>query len=215
MNNSSNNGLDSKNNQPNEKSGVSVQGHIKIFDPTTKEVFVNKRNAIHYENFSIALANSISNQGDGTIAEMVFGNGGTRVDPTGIITYLTPNVVGSSAALYNQTYYKVVDSKKPSSLDPARNYMETRHIAGTAYTDILVSCLLDFGEPYDQAAFDNETSTEGAYVFDELGLRAYSAEGPNLGMLLTHVIFHPVQKSLNRLIQIDYTVRIQSLNLGV
>jgi len=25
------------------------------------------------------------------------------------------------------------------------------------------------------------------------------------------VIFHPVQKSLNRLIQIDYTVRVQSL----
>jgi hypothetical protein len=201
--------------QGKDQSGVHVEGHIKIYDPVSLEVFINKRNAIHYENFSIALAQSISNQGDGTIAEMVFGNGGTRVDPTGIITYLTPNVVGSSAALYNQTYYKVVDSKKPSSLDPARNFMETRHIAGTAYTDILVSCLLDFGEPYDQAAFDNETNSEGAYVFDELGLRAYSAEGQNLGMLLTHVIFHPVQKSLNRLIQIDYTVRIQSLNLGV
>jgi hypothetical protein len=25
------------------------------------------------------------------------------------------------------------------------------------------------------------------------------------------VIFHPVQKSLNRLIQVDYTVRIQTL----
>jgi hypothetical protein len=192
-----------------------IQGHIKIYDPVTKEVFINKRNAIHYENFSIALAQSIANQGEGTIAEMVFGNGGTRVDPTGIITYLTPNNTGNVAALYNQTYYKTVDSKQSYSLDPARNFMETRHIAGVAYTDVLVSCLLDFGEPSDQAAFDNSTNGDSAYVFDELGLKSFSTEGPNTGMLLTHVIFHPVQKSLNRLIQIDYTIRIQSLsNIG-
>lgn len=201
--------------KPNEAGSVSIQGHIKIYDPTTKEVFINKRNAIHYENFSIALAQSIANQGEGTIAEMVFGNGGTRVDPTGIITYLTPNNTGNVAALYNQTYYKTVDAKQSYSLDPARNFMETRHIAGVAYTDVLVSCLLDFGEPSDQAAFDNATNSEGAYVFDELGLKSFSTEGPNTGMLLTHVIFHPVQKSLNRLIQIDYTIRIQSLsNIG-
>lgn len=201
--------------KPNEAGSVSIQGHIKIYDPATKEVFINKRNAIHYENFSIALAQSIANQGEGTIAEMVFGNGGTRVDPTGIITYLTPNNTGNVAALYNQTYYKTVDAKQSYSLDPARNFMETRHIAGVAYTDVLVSCLLDFGEPNDQAAFDNATNSEGAYVFDELGLKSFSTEGPNTGMLLTHVIFHPVQKSLNRLIQIDYTIRIQSLsNIG-
>ena len=47
------------------------------------------------------------------------------------------------------------------------------------------------------------------YVFDELGLRSYSSSGT--GRLITHVIFHPVQKSLNRQIQIDYTVRIQTL----
>jgi hypothetical protein len=89
--------------------------------------------------------------------------------------------------------------------------MEDRHIIGTAYTDILVSCLLDFGEPNGQQAFDNATNTDGTFVFDELGLRSYSLDGPGAGALLTHVIFHPVQKSLNRLIQIDYTVRIQSL----
>lgn len=201
---------------PNEVSGISIQGHIKIFDPVSKEIFVDKRNAIHYENFSIAMAQSISNQGEGTIAEMCFGNGGSRVDPTGIITYLTPNATGSGAALYNQTYYKVVDAKKSYSLDPARNFMETRHIAGTAYTDVLVSCLLDFGEPSDQSAFDTAGTNEDTYVFDELGLRSYNPEAPNTGMLLTHVIFHPVQKSLNRMIQIDYTVRIQSLsNTGI
>ena len=197
--------------KPNEQGSVSVQGHIKIFDPKTQEVFVNKRNAIHYENFSLALARSLSNQGEGTIAEMVFGNGGTRVDETGVITYLTPNTVGTNASLYNETYAKVVDAKQSSSLDPARNFMEVRHVLGTAYSDILVSCLLDFGEPGDQEAFDNATNADGKYVFDELGLKAYSPEGPGLGDLLTHVIFHPVQKSLNRQIQIDYTIRIQTL----
>lgn len=199
---------------PNEHGGWSVQGHIKIFDPLTKEIFVDKRNAIHYENFSIALARSISNQGYGTISEMVFGNGGTRVDDTGIITYLTPNVVGVNASLYNQTYYKVIDARQVSDLDPARNYMEVRHVLGTAYADILVSCLLDFGEPAGQEAFDNSTNSEGEFVFDELGLRAYSPDGQGMGDLLTHVIFHPVQKSLNRMIQIDYTVRVQSLTIG-
>jgi hypothetical protein len=29
--------------KPNEAGAVSVEGHIKIFDPNTKEVFVNKR----------------------------------------------------------------------------------------------------------------------------------------------------------------------------
>jgi len=202
--------------KPNEQGKITVQGHIKIFDPQTKEVFIDKRNAIHYENFSLALARSLSNQGFGTIAEMTFGNGGTRIDETGIITYLTPNTVGTDAALYNQTYIKTIDPKSGDNLDPARNFMEVRHILGAPYSDILVSCLLDFGEPEGQAAFDNATNSNTSdYVFDELGLKSYSAEGPGMGDLLTHVIFHPVQKSLNRMIQIDYTVRIQSLSNGI
>ena len=202
------------NSQPNEQGNLHIQGHIKIFDPETKEVFVDKRNAIHYENFSIGLAQAMSNQGRGFIAEMCFGNGGSRIDPTGIITYLTPNTVGLNASLYNQKYYKVIDSSNVSNLDPSRNFMEVRHITGTAYADILVSCLLDFGEPAGQQAFDNSTNMNGDFVFDELGLRGYSTDGEGMGMLLTHVIFHPVQKSLNRLLQIDYTVRIQSLTNG-
>jgi hypothetical protein len=192
--------------------GVKLQGHIKIFDPETNEVYVNKRNAIHYENFSQTLVQSIGNQGFGWVFEMDFGNGGSRVDPTGIITYLTPNTVGANASLYNQTYYKIVDQQSASNLDPTRNFMEFRHVSGATYTDLLVSCLLDFGEPSGQQAFDTETNFNGNYVFDELGLRAYSPNGVGTGNLLTHVIFHPVQKSLNRLVQIDYTIRVQSLS---
>ena len=63
--------------------------------------------------------------------------------------------------------------------------------------------------PSTQSAFDTVTNSNSQYVFDELGLRSYNTDGTSL--LLTHVVFHPVLKSLNRLIQIDYTVRIQSL----
>jgi hypothetical protein len=192
-----------------DTNGVLVQGHIKIFDPESQQVYIDKRNAIHYENMSIALAESLSNAGAGFIYEMSFGNGGTSVDPTGIITYLTPNSTGTNASLYNQTYTKVVDDRSVNNTDPARNKLETRHVSGTNYTDIVVSCLLDYGEPNGQDAFDTASATDSPYVFDELGLRSYSAAGT--GRLITHVIFHPVQKSLNRLIQIDYTVRVQSL----
>ena len=191
-----------------DKNGVLVQGHIKIFDPKTDEIFIDKRNAIHYENMSIALAESLANAGQGFVYEMAFGNGGTSVDPTGIITY-NSNSTGTNASLYNQTYKKIVDDESVNNVDPNRNKIETRHVNGTNYTDILVSCLLDYGEPNGQEANDTATSTEGSYVFDELGLLSYSPTGQ--GRLLTHVVFHPVQKSLNRLIQIDYTVRVQSL----
>jgi len=89
--------------RPNESSGFHFEGHIKIFDPTTKEVFIDKRNAIHYENMSVAMVNSLSNQGRGTVYQMVFGSGGTTVDPTGLITYLTPNTIGVNSTLYKQT----------------------------------------------------------------------------------------------------------------
>jgi len=90
--------------------------------------------------------------------------------------------------------------------------MEVRHTAGNKYTDIVVTCTLDYGEPTGQAAFDNTTNFNGDYVFDELGLKSWEGtENGGTNKLLTHVVFHPVQKSLNRLIQIDYTLRIQSL----
>jgi hypothetical protein len=194
----------------NEMNGILLQGHIKIFDPETNDILVDKRNAIHYENMSISLAESIANGGQGWINEMAFGNGGTTVDPTGIITYLTPNSTGTNASLYNETFSKIVDDRSVSNPDPVRNKIETRHVSGTNYTDVFISCLLDYGEPSGQDAFDAATDNESLFVFDELGLKSYSSSGD--GRLLTHVIFHPVQKSLNRLIQIDYTVRIQSLS---
>lgn len=189
-----------------------ITGHVKIFDPITQEVLVDKFNAIHYENMSEALASSISNKGTGYIYEMHFGNGGTSIDgTTGVINYLPPISTGANADLYNKTYFKIVDDTSSANTDPTRNKIEVKHTVGLRYTDIFVTCLLDFGEPSGQNPFDNLSKTDSVYTFDELGLKSRTGANASDRKLLTHVVFHPVQKSLNRLIQIDYTVRIQTL----
>ena len=188
-----------------------ITGHVKIYDPASGEIFYDDHNAIHYENISVAMAQSLANRNLGYIYQMAFGNGGSSVDPTGVITYLPPNTTGQSASLYNQTYQKVVDDNSAADTDPENNNMTVLHTAGNVYTDILVTCLLDYGEPSGQQAFDNSTNFNGEYVFDELGLKTWNGSSEDL-RLITHVIFHPVQKSLNRQIQIDYTLRIQTLS---
>lgn len=193
---------------------LDIKGWIKITDVDSHQILVEKPNAIHYENFSEALARSISSgplnandveSANGFIKTMVFGNGGTDVSPTGVITYKTPNYVGSAATLYNATYNKVVNQNFANNDDTLNTNITVNHLVGKAYTDILVTCLLNYAEPAGQSAFDNTTDFNDTYVFDELGLQSAG------GKLLTHVIFHPVQKSLNRLIQIEYTIRIQTL----
>lgn len=192
-------------NRPDEQSGINIRGHIKIHDPESGEVFVDKPNAIHYENISEALAYCLADYTNNFILTMNFGNGGTSVDPTGVINYLPTNTNNQNAALYNETFTKIVDGSSAENLDPSNNKMEIRHIPGKIYTDIVVTCLLDYGEPAGQSSFDNAQNLDSDYVFDELGL--FSTRG----RMLTHVVFHPVQKALNRKIQIDYTVRIQAL----
>ena len=122
------------------------------------------------------------------------------------------------------TQYAIVyDSNSPTTtistaepLDPTNTnpipftVTFSEEVAGFAYTDIVITCLIDYGEPAGQQAFDNTANFDGTYVFDELGLKAWNGVVAT-GKLLTHVIFHPVQKSLNRLIQIDYTIRIQTI----
>jgi hypothetical protein len=188
-----------------DKNNSFIKGYVKIYDIETGEILLDKTNAIHYENMSEALSLSLANKGTGYIEKMAFGNGATAVDSTGVITYLPTNTFGQNASLYNKTYEKIVDNTSALNLDPSKNFIEVRHTPGVIYTDIYVSCLLNYTEPAGQSAFDNSATMSGTYVFDELGLLSES------GRLLTHVIFHPIQKSLNRLIQIDYTVRIQTL----
>jgi hypothetical protein len=195
-----------------ESNKIKITGHLKILDLNTKEVIISKPNAVNFENFAIALAQSISNRPYGWIQEMAFGNGGAIVSETGTITYNPSNVVGINAELYNETYFKVVDDLSPLNVDPTKNYIAVNHIDGTTYADVVTTCVLDLGEPAGQEAFDTATNVNSPYVFNELGLRSYAVDGiPGTGNLLTYVNFSPIQKSLNRQLEIVYTVRLQTV----
>jgi hypothetical protein len=187
-----------------DNANLKIEGHVIIKDPDSGEVFVNKRNAIHPENMSLAIASSLGITPDvagmgGFISEMVFGSGGVVVGPTGNIIYNTPNVANAYDTLFNETFLKQVSFQQ--SVDPANNIVVT-HAGTTAYSDIVITATLGYGEPATQSAIDSATNQTGNYVFDEIGLRSQT------GSLLTHLIFHPIQKSANRIIQVIYTVRI-------
>ena len=189
----------------NDTSLIGIEGHIKIWDPESGEVLVRRRNAINSENMSIAiaslLANEAGNTGTHSVATMRFGNGGTTIDGLGTVTYKATNTNSASGALYNQTFSQTVDEAVSGSAD---NGTEVAHTAPNTYSDVVITCTLDFAGVAGEDLTDTATNMNGTYVFDELAV--YSG---NNG-LLTHVIFHPVQKSANRKIQVIYTLRIRS-----
>lgn len=184
-----------------------IIGHCHIRDFDTSEVLMDKDNSINFENMSYALALSLANRPNGNLMRMAFGNGASSVSAVGGVTYLPPNVTGQDAQLYNQTYQKFVDDLSPLDTDPVDNFMRVNHTSGATFSDVVVTCLLDYNEPSGQAAFDDSVDTNGIYIFDEIGLLTYDPS-TTTGLLLSHVIFHPVQKSLNRRIEVIYTLRI-------
>lgn len=195
-----------------EQPRLFVKGHVLITDITDPEnvsIVVDKSNAIHPENMSQAIANALAANVDslgvslGAISEMRFGNGGTVVLSTGRVTYKTPRI-SSFGGLYSETYSKKINSNVNAGVESEYNNVSTVHIPGQVYTDIVCLCTLGLGEPSDQNV-SSTTDMEGNYVFDELGLYTDGTSG----IALSHIIFHPVEKSANRILQIKYTVRVQ------
>ena len=156
------------------------------------------------------IANALNNAQGAYIQYMAFGNGGTSVDTTGKVLYKTPRVseaFESGANLYSRTYYKTINTTS-NELD------KIDIIAGPSYTDIKMTCTLGYDEPADQDLFDSSTTNQGDYIFDEMAIFSYPTQPGdavpiNSSTMLTHVVFHPVQKSQNRIIEIIYTIRIQ------
>jgi hypothetical protein len=185
-----------------DNSMLGMDGHVLIRDIDTGEVLLNKHNAINFYNMSIALSSLLAKKEDDAlgafnIATLELGNGGTTIDGSGNVFYKTPNVATTNSTLYAQTYSKNV---VPAVADVQNKIDVTTH-AGQVYSDTVVTATLGYAEPAAQGAIDNDNGA-GSYVFDEMALQTAS------GKCLTHLIFHPIEKSANRQLEIIYTIRI-------
>ena len=198
-----------------------AEGHITIRDKATGEVFVDKANAIHFGNIAWAITNALAGEVTGHITYIVFGSGGTSVDSAGNIAYRSPNTSNlqdPAAQPYQPTFWKSFGSSGAT--------LET--VPGTAnFSDLKTTVTIAFGEPDNvapeilQDTIDRAATTNDTYVFDEIALYTGTSMGslgtlgagdsfeflPD-GRMLTHVIFHPVQKAANRELEIEYTIRV-------
>jgi hypothetical protein len=177
-----------------EKTFFSIDGHVLITDIDTGETLLNKHNAINFQNMSWTIVNLLKS-GTGVINTMAFGNGGTTIGNVGDVIYNAPNVSGDTATLYNETHIVT---------GPDITLQEQ---VGENYSDIVVTAILDYNDITTQLAIDNATGDTAGdrptdFIFDEIALKAET------GAYLTHLVFHPIQKSANRKIKVIYTLRI-------
>lgn len=216
-----------------------ILGHITIRDKSTGEVLVDKDNAIHVGNISTKLAEAFIGKPWAFITYMAFGNGGITVSEEGQITYREPNVSETkvpNAQLNSTIYVKEIinynsDNQSPSTLNTTTG-------GGVAnYEDITVVVTLEEDEPSTQRVYDdapvvgNLPGDASEFVFNEIALytglkgkiaaegatdvnKFVNAEWPedtveNRPTMVTHVIFHPIQKARNRAIEITYILRIE------
>lgn len=186
-----------------ERALASIDGHVMITDVDTGEVLLDKHNAINFINMAVSLASLLANKLDDEergyfITHMAFGNGGSIIDSTGSVQYRTPNVHTASGHLHNETYRKSV-----ANLDE-HNKIQVEKFQGQVFSDVVITSTLGFGEPDGQDAIDNSSTFESDFVFDEIGLVTETES------FLTHIVFHPIEKSANRKIQVVYTLRIRA-----
>lgn len=95
---------------------VSAIGHVFIEDADTKEVILDKHNAIHPRNMSRIISRALAREPNSYIRRMAFGNGASSVDIAGQVIISPPNDGrdGSwESRLYNETYSEIIDELDP------------------------------------------------------------------------------------------------------
>lgn len=201
-----------------------VLGHVLVKDDLGN-VLVNNTNAIHPGNMATAIARGLSNATNHQIWKLKLGNQGTYVDSSQQIVFRPPNTAGVTADLYNPTYYEVVDDADAGI--GVGNSVTFTNIPLSTSTRVIVTCVVAANEavnrPTDQAdtvtadggGLDgvSATATEGQFFFDELGLFTEGIGTPDIlnetdELMLSHLIFSPIEHTGNRELTIVYTLTI-------
>lgn len=180
---------------------LKIEGHVVINQYKSSEdlkagniekCVLDQHNAIHSENMSVAVANSLGGLGN-NIKYMWFGNGGCSINSLGQTIFYPSNVILQTANLYNPIYQVEIDGSD-------KNYFVVNHLNGNNFTDLTVNVVLDENEPINEQAVSG-TGDDGV-IFNEIGL---FDEQNNL---LTHLVFNNIEKTLTRVYTINYRLRI-------
>ncbi len=196
---------------------TTVAGHVQIIDKATGEVLVDKSNAIHPKNMATAIARGLSNAANFQIFKLKLGNRGTYIDGTQQIVFNPPIPSGDAADLYNPTYVEVVDDSDTGV--GVGNSVTFTNIPASTNTRVIVTCVVSANEGFDNASDTNnsgqiEAGTASPYFFDELGLFTKQTSGlssdlnPTGELMLSHLIFSPIEHTGNRELVIVYTLTI-------
>ena len=189
-----------------------VHGHVKITDNSTGEVLVDKGNAIHPKNMATAIARGLSNAANYQIYKIKLGNQGTYIDGTQQIIFRTPNITGDTANLHSPQYVEIVDDA--NVLVGVGNSVTYTNVPSSTSTRVIITCIISSNEainnPTDQSG--PSLNPDGTFFFDELGLFTKQTTGDLLNgtgeLMLSHLIFSPIEHTGNRELTIVYTLTI-------
>lgn len=201
-----------------------IDGHVLIKNDQG-QVLVNDKNAIHPGNMATAIARGLSNAANNQIWKIKLGNKGTYVDSSQQIVFQPPNTTGVSADLYNPTYFEIVDDADAGV--GVGNSVTFTNVALSTATRVIITCVVSANEAVNRPTDQSDTSTvdgggldgidttptEGTYFFDELGLFTKGIGTPDLlnetdELMLSHLIFSPIEHTGNRELTIVYTLTI-------
>lgn len=177
-----------------------VSGLIQILDTHTGDLIRETKNAVHPQNMARVLARALAHEDNYYIYRMAFGNGGTSVDASELITYYqphdgqSPDVNTYNSTMYNQTYYEVIDDQStligtgpgavPANDPPSVPYVSgpgCRSIEEGLVSKVVCECVLNASEPTSEYLTDvlgTPGYPESDFTFDEISL--YTAGAPLL-----------------------------------